>query len=772
MSALRGSRLVPAAGLTWLVAGIGTVAPESMGVVAGAAAVAAVAGIVILRGLRVRGPAPMLAAVALVTVALACSSASALHLALAEPSRASARAELGGGGRAVTVEVWVTGKLEPRAAGAREFDALVRSTSSVHAVAVPATVRLESSDASAAVDVGAHLRVSGGARDAYPGDRAVVAITARTVEVLNPPAGLWAATAALRQSLVAAAAGLPGGGGELVPGLAVGDTSAVSGETDAQMKASSLSHLTAVSGANCALVVGIGYLLAAACGARRGARVAVGVVALAGFVALVTPEPSVVRAATMAGIAMIALLLGREGAGLAVLSAAVVTLLITDPWLAQSLGFALSVAATAALLVLARPLARALARLMPHPLALGLSVPLAAQLACGPLLILVEPRVALWGVAANVLAAPAAPAATVVGLLACLSAPVPILQSGLAALAWLPASWIAATASVTSSLPFASLSWPEGLGGAALLIGVSALVVFALVIPRESRWRRARGVSIVSLSAVVGVVLGGVALSGVAGRWTIPGDWTVLACDVGQGDALLVRESSHIALIDTGPDPALLGSCLDRVGIDRIDLLVLTHFDADHAGGVDAVLGRVGLVLHGPPADDGDSARLAALEGAGATLHRASAGVRGLIGAAEWSVLWPRQSSAFAPGNDSSVVIEFGGGDLPRSLFLGDLSAAPQAALRTAVRGPYDLVKVAHHGSADQDPGLYRVIDARVAVITVGADNPHGHPRDAALALLAGVPVGRTDQSGIVAILGAGTELRLWRERGGVPADG
>ena len=147
----------------------------------------------------------------------------------------------------------------------------------------------------------------------------------------------------------------------------MGDTGAVTTELDAAMKASSLSHLTAVSGANCALVVGIAYALAAVCGLRRGIRVAAGLGALVAFVVLVSPEPSVVRAAAMAAIAMLGLLLGRTGAGLSLLTASVAILLIADPWLAGSLGFALSVAATGALLVLAGPLAEGLGRWMPAP---------------------------------------------------------------------------------------------------------------------------------------------------------------------------------------------------------------------------------------------------------------------------------------------------------------------------------------------------------------------------------------------------------------------
>ena len=231
-------------------------------------------------------------------------------------------------------------------------------------------------------------------------------------------------------------------------------------------------------------------------------------------------------------------------------------------------GFALSSVATASLLLFARPLAAGLSRALPRALALALSVPLAAQLACGPLLVLITPGVPVYGVLANLLAEPAAPVATLVGLAACLAAPVPALQDGLAALAWVPASWIAATAQTVTAIPGDLLPWIEGWPGAALLAGVG-LAVGALVVVTPGGRRRERvirGVSMVLVALIVGVSAGGVALTSVAGRWTLPASWSVLACDVGQGDAVLLRSRGAVMLVDTGPDPAPLAACLERVG--------------------------------------------------------------------------------------------------------------------------------------------------------------------------------------------------------------
>lgn len=776
-------RLVPVAAGAWGTALLVTLLPETAPGLALALWTGAmiVLATVMVRAARLRHPVRRPTAI-VVLLALVCAAVVASHTALAQPSREQVRDFALDGGRALEVEAVVIGKVEQRAGGVRAFDARAGAMTvgtRTERVAFDVTVRVDPADVDdpPSLDVGATVSLRGTARATSPGDRAVLALSARAVRVQNPPEGVAAVASDLRRGLIAATSGLPGPGAGLIAGLAVGDTSAVSAALDTAMKESSLSHLTAVSGANCAIVVGLAFGAIALGGGSRRARVFGGLVALVGFVVLVTPEPSVVRAGAMAAIAMGALLLGRAGAGLSLLSLAVSVLLIADPWLAGSLGFALSAVATASLLVWARPLAHGLGRWMPRPLSLALSVPLAAQLACGPLLVLITPTVPLYGVAANLLAAPAAPVATVVGLAACLSAPFPWVQSGLAAVAWVPASWIAGTAHVVSALPAAQMPWLEAWPGAATLALVGGAVGVLIAVPRSTgRLRRgARAASLVLIALVAGAQTGGAALDSVAGRWTIPREWSVLACDIGQGDAVLLRSAQSVALIDTGPEPEALDGCLARAGVDHIDLLVLTHFDLDHAGGAPILAQRVGTVVHGPPASAADEALLAALRDGGARMVPAHAGQRGTLGTATWRVLWPpTESRAFPSGNDASVVIDVAdasGGAVPRSLFLGDLSATPQAALAAsgALRAPYDLVKVAHHGSADQNVGLYELIGPAVGLITVGTDNPFGHPRAEILDALEGrgVTIARTDRDGMVALWRDESAMRLWRERGG-----
>lgn len=583
------------------------------------------------------------------------------------------------------------------------------------------------------------------------------------VERAPPPWLAWAS--GLRSGFADAASSLGGDGAALMPGLAIGDTSAVGEELDAAMKASSLSHLTAVSGANCAIVTAAAFALAALCRLRRVWRVVVALAALMGFVVLVTPQPSVVRAGAMAVVVLVAIAAGRPGGGVAALSVAATALLAFDPWLARDYGFALSAAATGGLLLLAAPLAARLSRIMPVPLAVVLAVPLSAQLACQPILVLLDPAIALYGVPANLLAAPAAPVGTVVGMLGCLVLPVlPSVGVAFVQVAWLPASWIALVAHGAAGLPGGRLPWLPDAAGALLLIACTALGLWlAFGTHRRARLRAlAEGVLVVALAVPLGVAVGGPLVAST----TRPGDWDVTACDIGQGDAVLVRSAETIALIDTGPDPAALSRCLALLGVTRIDLLVVTHWDADHAGGVAAVIGLVETVLHGPLDGDRSSRVLGPLTRGGAEAVEVVAGHRGTLGDARWRVLWPEPG--VAPGNDASVVLDL---DAPgyRAVFLGDLGEEAQSRLLRSVDVErVDLVKVAHHGSADQSEALYRKLGATVGVVGVGADNSYGHPTERLLGMLTitGTVVVRTDRSGTAVLTADGDDgFRLWTER-------
>lgn len=743
----RDLRLVPAALAAWLVAGVGVGLTDAVPYLGVMLWVLAATALLATRRWAWSG----IVALALIGGAVAASAVLA-GVAAREPPELVRAARIS---HAIELAVGVTGHpIDGRVAG----------------TALGAPVLLFGDVGGAGI--GDVLHVTGSLKTADPGeDISFLVFTHGPVHVERRPEGVVGAADELRARFVRIVRDLPGRGAGLLPGLSIGDTTAVDPQLDADMKTASLSHLTAVSGSNCALVIGLVFALCSVLGLPRWARVGVSLVALAGFVVLVTPQPSVLRAAVMAGIALGALALSRPAHGVPLLSAAVIVLIATDPWLSRSYGFALSVLATGGLLVLAAPLARVLGRVLPRAASLVIAVPLAAQSACQPVLLMLDPSLPLYGVVANVLAEPAAPLATVAGLAACLIAPLlPGAALVLTWIAWVPASWIAAVAGFTAGLPGARSPWPTGPVGVVLLVVVTAAALVLVLGAGPPRARRIVGAAmVVALIAYAGTLAGTRFVTDL-GR---PGDWEFAMCDVGQGDASVIRSEGRIAVIDTGPKPDRMARCLDELGIDRIQLLVLTHYDLDHVGGTDAVVGRVDRALIGPPSDPGDARIAAELRAGGAEVDQVSRGEAGTLGKIDWQVLWPPPRGA-EPGNPASVTILATPGkgcSCLSGVFLGDLGQESQFRLLGTAHPPHvDVVKVAHHGSGDQEPRLYESIRATVGLIGVGADNTYGHPTQKLLGILSavGTRAVRTDLDGLILVApGDHGAVRVWTERGG-----
>jgi competence protein ComEC len=732
---------------------------------------------------RGRGRSRTTRRLAVAGVSVAVALAIAAGVSIATPLRAPAALETLGE-RQVTVELTVTG--QTRTAESRSFggsggpvaaDIRFRAVATAFIVASPDGARTHAAESpvlvflpgadrtGAAPEIGARLLARGSLLPTDEGSDTAWLFFVRgaATEVAPAPWYLdWANE--LRLQFRETAATLPGDGAQLVPGLALGDESLVGAGLDDEMKRSGLSHLTAVSGANCALVIAGIMLLGGILKLRRGSRIAASLVALVLFVVLVTPQPSVLRAAVMAAIVLFSLGASRAARGLPTMCLAVMVLIVMDPWLARSFGFALSVLATAGLLLLASPLAARLARFMPAWLAMVISIPLAAQIACQPVLVLLNPAIAPYSVIANMLAAPAAPVATILGLLACLlGALIPPLASVGAWLTWLPASWIAAVATFFAHAPGASLPWLPGLVGCLLLAIAVAVLGWILLGTRFPDARRLTGI-LLATALIAGY--GGILAGGILGqRLALPTNWQIAACDVGQGDAVVVRSAGQIAVIDVGPDAELLTRCLGQLGVSRIEILVITHYDLDHVGGIDAVLGLVDLALVGPTQDAGEDALLAELEAGGAAVEFASRGDAGVLGELNWQVLWPQPDSDDR-GNDASVTLLVQGSI--NALFLGDLGERSQEEMMAASRlGRLDVVKVSHHGSADASAALYDLVAADAGLVSVGVDNGYGHPSDKALAMLehAGTAALRTDASGLLVLAPDADGLRVWTER-------
>ncbi|HET8616321.1 MAG TPA: ComEC/Rec2 family competence protein [Actinomycetales bacterium] len=614
--------------------------------------------------------------------------------------------------------------------------------------------------------------VKGRLAPARPGSDVVATLNARGPPVVTRSAPLSARVAErLRQGLRQACDGLARDARGLLPGLVVGDTSQQPEDLTAVLQATGLTHLSAVSGTNVTIVCVLALAVARGLGLGRRARLLAAAVVLLGFVVLARPEPSVLRAAIMGLIGLLALGTARRRAGVPALAAAVLVLLLADPWLARSYGFALSVLATAGLLLWARPWAERLARVLPRPLAVALSVPLAAQAACGPVVVLLSGQVSLVSVPANLLAEPMVAPATVLGLTAALVSPLSAsLASGLAWLGGWPCTAIAWSARRLASVPGGQLAWPGSWSGAVALAVVTGVLV--LLGPWLLRRTRRRPSAVVALVLVVVV-----AVLPLPGRGWPPAGWVAVACDVGQGDGLVLRTGEHRGvLVDAGPDPAAVDRCLDRLGVTTLDVVVLTHFHADHVEGLPGAMRgrRVGRIVvtrvDDPPAEARRVRRWAAQ--AHVPVRTAQVGDDVRDGPVRWRVLWPsRVVRDGSVPNNASIVLRVDTAGL-RLLLLGDVEPAAARlvdhALQDLPDGPVaDVVKVAHHGSALQDPGLLRDASPRLALISVGAGNDYGHPAPSALALLrsVGAVVARTDQHGDLAVVVHQGRLSLLTQR-------
>ncbi|OEJ55654.1 hypothetical protein BGM19_14055 [Streptomyces agglomeratus] len=613
------------------------------------------------------------------------------------------------------------------------------------------------------------------------GDRAAAVLRVPDGEppqAVRPPTAVQRTAGGLRAGLREATAGLAPDARALLPGLVVGDTSRVPPELQEAFEATDLTHLLAVSGSNLTiiLVLLIGPPGTALRAERGGLAPRLGIslrtTALLGgaltlaFVVVCRPEPSVLRAAACGLITLLAIGTGRRRQLLPALAAAVLLLVLYDPWLARSYGFLLSVLATGALLTLAPRWSAALRRRgVPPRLAEVLAAAAAAQAVCAPVVAMMAARVSLVAIPCNLLAEFAVAPATVLGFAALAAAPVamPVAELLARCAAW-PAGWIASVARAGAGLPGAEVAWPGGWRGGLLLAAVTAVAVFA-----ARRLPRHPWLSAACALLLVLAILRPVPLTRIVTGWPPPG-WKFAMCDIGQGDASVLAAGEGTAVVvDAGPDPRRVDRCLRALGVTRVPLLLLTHFHADHVAGLPGVLrGRaVGEIrttsLQDPPEQSAFVRRTAAA--ARVPLLETVPGDHRRIGPLSWRALWPQPFPTPLPEepNDASVTLLVRSGALTL-LLLGDLEPPAQQALLRAhpILPPVDVLKVAHHGSAYQDPALLARARPRLALVSCGRDNPYGHPSPRTLAALStgGAAVLRTDTDGAIAVTGAGRDMR------------
>lgn len=566
---------------------------------------------------------------------------------------------------------------------------------------------------------------------------------AHTVRGAVGPLRLWA---------VARVARVSGRGGDLLSGVVLGDRRRLAGTVaEADFRTTGLTHLVAVSGSHLVVVAMVAGWLLTSMGAGRLAR-SVGITALVGaYVVFSGVQPSAMRAWVMAIAAALAWLGGRRSDGGSTLALAAAVLLAIAPTSAFDLGFRLSVAAVAGLVLFARLGESWLAPALPGPsrkLAEPIALTLAATMSTLPITVATFQMVSLVAPLANLIAGPLVSVALLAGLAgltvgaACGPLGDVVMRAGgaVGAMAVDAAAWLA--------------SWPHAavpLGFSAVVGGVVCAMLMAIL---WAAWPRATPVR--SRVVVLGLA-GAVALLAV-GPPVRPGA-TIEVLDVGQGDAVLIRDAGHSVLVDTGPSPAALRAALARAGVRSLDAVVITHLHADHAGGMSALDGLV-------PVQEVDFAQGACAKGSSALtqartlvgadkIRELSAGSRIDVGGLEVEVVAPLAAVGDGSANESSVVLLVRSTGF-RAVLTGDAEdCVLDSLVASGVLDDIDVLKVGHHGSVGAvSDATMAVLKPEYSLISVGEGNRFGHPKASTLDELTrgGSRVVRTDSGGDITV--------------------
>lgn len=613
--------------------------------------------------------------------------------------------------------------------------------------------------------------------------------------------------------------------GPVLRALAIGDQDGVDDADWQVFNRSGLTHLVSISGSHITMLAGAaalavswlwrrlrwrGRVLAERWPARRAAACAALAAAwvyclLAGWG--VPARRTFMMLAVVAGAQALQIRLN----GTRVLALAAAAVVAADPWSVQASGFWLSFAAVAVLLAVgldeessavrtrrARQAREADPAVAPsrgtrwlQGLRLAARLQWAVTLALAPALAWVFHEISLVSPIANAYAIPVIElCVTPLSLLLAAVSLVPVLEPVAAMLAHVAHGVLAAMMRPTewlAGLP----TWPVAAAPAWPYLLASAGAAFALW-PRSSawtvisertagsghdradRWRAWRPRRSWAWLAMLPMVL-----------WTpprpAPGEWDLHALDVGQGSALLIRTAGHAVLFDAGARHArdadegarTVVPALRVLGIRRLDALIVSHADLDHAGGVRSVLGGIPVQQTFSSFDLEPwlqtEARL--LEAGPAALPLAATpcvfGGRWQIDGVSFEFLWPLDVLAARRGvqaNAGSCVLRVRGA-YHSVLLTGDIEARTEAALVRRGLTPVDVVVAAHHGSRTSSSAAFvEAVAARHVIVQVGGWNRHGHPADEVLQRWkrAGTSIWRTDWQGGVNARSRSTGLSLY----------
>lgn len=549
----------------------------------------------------------------------------------------------------------------------------------------------------------------------------------------------------------------------LLNGIVLGDASSISKDIEESFRATGLTHVVAASGMNIALIVAALWPLLRLLRLRLGVQIAI-LIALAGAYTIVAGmAASITRAFIMAAIALIAWLLGREKVGLNSLSLAALILLIINPFALYDIGFQLSFASTASLIMLSGPLERAMGD-MPKFLREGLGVTVAAQLGVLPIIVFYFGQISVISLVANIVVTPLAAPALIIGMVVL---PALALSAKLAmplyALLKVILKLMIVASFYLSKTPGAYLSVAQP----SMYLTIAAYVVIAVLGIYLHKIRvKFRVIHV----AMLLVVVTGASILWQINQSLVSPRLEIIFIDVGQGDCALIRTpTGENVLIDSGPDERLIKRKLETRGVKKIDALLISHAHADHMAGVEEIIDRfaVGRIMYPPTTRKAEICKglfiLAKKKGIKCT--PVESGDKARLGKLELTALC---SAASEEGNDESAVLMASYGRF-KVLFTGDASEELESRLIEAGEElDADVLKVGHHGSgsSSSDDFLSKV-SPEISVISVGKGNMYGHPSGEAIARLrsAGSKIYRTDKNGDVTIESDGESFSVYVKR-------
>jgi competence protein ComEC len=562
---------------------------------------------------------------------------------------------------------------------------------------------------------------------------------------------------------VALGRGMPEREAALARGFVLGEDDRIDHGTREDFQRSNLTHLLAVSGENVILLCVLAWPLLALLGVPLRARLVGALCLIAIYVPVTGAGPSIQRAGVMGAAGLVAALADRpRSRWYAVLLAAAVTLAV-NPRADGDVGWQLSFAAVIGIMLWARRLASLLSGSRKRgsaraALAEAVAVTVSATVATAPLMAEAFDQLSPAALPANVLAAPAVAPAMWLGMLAGIAGQLPLLP--VEPINWLAslclayiaqiAHWLAAPRWALLTVHLGSV-WSVVAAYAGLLAAMEVLL----------RWLRGRRALVRLPRRALAVPIAVVLLAAGLVAWPFgspspatgpPGDLAVRVLDVGQGDSILLDPpDGDPVLVDTGPPEDGVEDRLRELGIRSLAAIVISHDQSDHAGDLSALLRSLDVerVVYGTA----DPRLHADALAGGAEPYRLAEGGEIDSGSLHLSALWPPRELLGETGEDPNLLCLVLVAQWRHFSMLLTGDAETEAVPMDP--GPIDVLKVAHHGSADE--GLGELLDRSVpklAVISVGSGNSYGHPTEATLSELRAhdVPTLRTDTQGEIDI--------------------